>query len=135
MNNTYNLKTCFLFPFQKFSRLKTELNIKSTDSAEGSHPFSGSSFDPKALNNAYNYADYDDVQEPPGMKWATMKYYNELENKEIWDPNSTVGIQIPDTRNLDTFKVRTIKHSLIKWSYHLNTKWLLISSIQMNPDR
>ena len=67
-------RTCFLFPFQKFSRLKTELNIKtSTDNgealnAEGSHSFSGSSFDPKALNNAYNYADYDDVHEPPGMK-------------------------------------------------------------------
>ena len=60
------------FLSQKFTRLKDELNIKTKDDegkaldAKESRSLSGSSFDPKALTNAYNYADYDDVDEPPG---------------------------------------------------------------------
>jgi hypothetical protein len=55
---------------QKYQRIRSELNIKDTvatseELATPAEVLKESGFDPKALKTAYNFADYDEVFEPP----------------------------------------------------------------------
>ena len=66
-----NVNYIFFLHFQKYQRLKSELNVKddveNLELATPIHTSSnvGSGFDPKSLKHAYNFADYDEVYEPP----------------------------------------------------------------------
>jgi hypothetical protein len=72
--------------FQKYQRLKSELKVEDeVDNLELATPIQtsnvdlktlnpASAFDPKSLKHAYNFADYDEVHEPPVHDSVSLKF-------------------------------------------------------------